>query len=70
MLQFTLDDASIVTYEDINQDNYIDSQDVLGIYEFMREVKPVLPSTIYDVNHDGVVDSQDVLRVYERVKTK
>jgi hypothetical protein len=70
VLQFTLDDASIVTYEDINQDNYIDSQDVLGIYEFMREAKPVLPSTIYDANHDGVVDSQDVLRVYERVKTK
>ena len=70
VLQFTLEDASSVTYEDINQDNYIDSQDVLGIYEFMREAKPVLPSTIYDVNHDGVVDSQDVLRVYERVKTK
>ena len=70
VLQVTLDDASIVTYEDINQDTYIDSQDVLGIYEFMREAKPVLPSTIYDVNHDGVIDSQDVLRVYERVKTK
>ena len=70
VLQFTLDDASIVTYEDINQDNYIDSQDVLGIYEFMREAKPVRQSIVYDVNHDGVVDSQDVLRVYERVKTK
>ena len=70
VLQFTLEDASSVTYEDINQDNYIDSQDVLGIYEFMREAKPVRQSTVYDVNHDGVVDSQDVLRVYEGIKTK
>ena len=70
VLQFTLEDASFVTYEDINQDNYIDSQDVLGIYEFMRDAKPVRQSTVYDVNHDGVVDSQDVLRVYEGIKTK
>lgn len=70
VLQFTLEDASAVTHEDINQDKYIDSQDVLGIYEFMREAKPVRPSTVYDVNHDGVVDSQDVLRVYEGIKTK
>ena len=70
VLQFTLEDASVVSYGDINQDKCIDSQDVLGIYKFMREAKPVLPSTVYDVNHDGVVDSQDVLRVYEGIKTK
>ena len=70
VLQFTLEDAAIVTHEDVNQDNYIDAQDVLGIYEFMRKAKPVHPSTVYDVNHDGVVDSQDVLRVYEGIQKK
>ena len=70
VLQFTLEDAAIVTHEDINQDSHVDTQDVLGIYEFIRTSKPVTPSTVYDVNHDGVVDTQDVLRVYERIQNK
>lgn len=68
VLQFTLEDAAIVTHEDINQDNYVDVQDVFGIYEFMSKARAVHPSTVYDVNHDGVVDSQDVLRVYEGIQ--
>ena len=68
VLRFTLEDAALVTAEDVNVDGKSDTQDVLGIYEYMQSGKSPNWRLNYDVNFDGKVDTQDVLKVYEHIK--
>lgn len=61
------DSAEPTDVEDVNGDGYIDTQDVLAIYEYMQA--PTSDNTKpFDVNGDGKVDTQDVLRVYENFR--
>ena len=53
--------------EDINGDGTVDTQDILSIFDFIVQGKPVNATTIEDVNKDGLVDTQDVLSVYDYI---
>ena len=50
---------------DVNGDSYIDTQDVLSIYEYMQKGTSEHSLSALDVNTDGFVDTQDVLTIYE-----
>ena len=52
--------------EDVNHDGTIDTQDVLGVYDFMQNAECDLNR--FDVNADGTVDTQDVLKIYETMQ--
>ena len=54
--------------EDVNHDGVVDSQDVLRIYEWMRQSDGDDAGLQEDVNGDGIVDSQDVLCIYEKMR--
>ena len=58
------------TVEDVNGDGVVDTQDALGIYEYMQSQSSETTSTVYDVNGDGAVDTQDVLKIYDYIKSK
>jgi len=55
--------------EDVNGDGTIDTQDVLKIYDYMRQTNSSETPSLEDVNGDGTVDTQDVLKIYEYIKT-
>ena len=50
--------------EDVNHDGVVDTQDVLAIYQFMKDSTGEETNPAEDVNGDGVVDTQDVLAIY------
>ena len=54
--------------DDVNGDGTVDTQDVLGIYDFMQQWNGNTPVGKYDVNHDGIVDTQDVLELYKYIQ--
>lgn len=55
--------------EDVNDDDVVDSQDILKIYDYIQTSADVPTSnTKEDVNKDSRVDSQDVLKVYDYVQ--
>ena len=51
--------------EDVNRDGIVDTQDVLQIYEFIKNSSICNKNTPEDVNGDGHVDTQDVIKVYD-----
>jgi len=67
--KYTVEDvtSSMNSYaaEDVNKDGYIDTQDVLKVYEYMQTVTDTSIPSLEDVNSDKKVDTQDVLRIYE-----
>ncbi len=54
--------------EDVNGDGTIDTQDVLQIYDFMKNASGLELTPAEDVNCDGGVDTQDVLEIYDYMK--
>ena len=50
---------------DVNGDGTVDTQDVLNIYEFMKNGTSQYAESTLDINGDGNIDTQDVLLVYE-----
>ena len=54
--------------QDVNKDGTVDTQDVLGIYDFMQQSDGSTPPGRFDVNHDGLVDTQDVLEIYKYIQ--
>lgn len=68
-LCLSVGDASKFAAEDVNHDGTVDTQDVLGIYQYMQQPADTAESLdVYDVNHDGIVDTQDVLSVYAKMQ--
>ena len=53
--------------QDVNCDGYIDSQDVLQLYEAIKDPNSA-DLEMYDINGDGIVDTQDVLNIYDYMK--
>ncbi len=58
------------TDEDVNGDGVADTQDVLSIYEYMKDNTDSGTDPAFDVNHDNNVDTQDVLTIYEHMKSQ
>lgn len=52
---------------DVNQDGITDTQDILFVYDVIKENKEL---DIADVNKDNVIDTQDVLIIYETMQGK
>ena len=48
-------------------DGMVDTQDVLSVYEYVRDNSAV-DSPTQDVNGDRLVDTQDVQAIYEYMK--
>ena len=53
--------------QDVNEDSNVDTQDVLDVYEAIKNAD-VNNQDKYDVNNDGTVDTQDILDIYEYIK--
>ncbi len=53
--------------QDVNEDSNVDTQDVLDVYEAIKNAD-VNDQDKYDVNNDGMVDTQDILDIYEYIK--
>ncbi len=56
--------------EDVNMDGTVDTQDVLNVYEYMKDNTSSDDSPVQDVNGDGLVDEKDVQAIYEYMKEK
>jgi hypothetical protein len=67
LIEKTATDIIQTSVEDINGDGTVDTQDILSIFDFIVQGKPVNATTIEDVNKDGLVDTQDVLSVYDYI---
>ena len=50
--------------QDVNEDSNVDTQDVLDVYEAIKNAD-INNQDKYDVNNDGTVDTQDILDIYE-----
>lgn len=55
--------------EDVNQDGFVNSLDVLKIYKFMQTSVGEESGVIEDVNKDEKVNSLDVLKVYKYMQS-
>ena len=53
--------------QDVNEDSNVDTQDVLDVYEAIKNAD-INNQDKYDVNNDGTVDTQDILDIYEYIK--
>jgi len=53
--------------QDVNGDGCVDSQDVLQLYEAIKDPNSA-DLEMYDINGDGIVDTQDVLNIYDYMK--
>lgn len=65
-ITFTQDSAG--ENGDVNGDGTTDTQDVLHIYDYMKNGTSQYDEQALDVNGDGYIDTQDVLLVYDAMR--
>lgn len=58
---------NVCKFADVDGNGKADTQDVLNIYDYIRNAGMSQPYVPQDVNMDGSVDTQDVLGVYEYI---
>ena len=56
---------TVCRFADVNGDGTVDTQDVLGIYDYIQNQTTNESHAREDVNRDKIVDTQDVLGVYD-----
>ena len=61
---------TVCQFADVNGDGVVDTQDVLGIYDYIQTQTEMSANAREDVNRDKIIDSQDVLTVYDYMSRK
>ena len=61
-------EPEVVKTHDINDDNEVNTQDVMQILKYIRTGAQGGKQVLEDVNDDGKVDTQDVLLIYKYMK--
>ena len=61
---------TVCQFADVNGDGVVDTQDVLGIYDYIQTQTEMSANAREDVNRDKIIDSQDVLTVYDYISRK